>query len=445
MSTLLQIAEFLLRFIQDTNFIVPCLAFFICFLVLKKRKLRTVRIIIIIPYILLTNHAVGVIDYYDNYLVYKSIHFGYLLYFSILILIIWFIFEEKISKVMFFSTIAYLIENVTYQFGNVFYLLFFNEDSQIADYNSPKPIAYMIFYEFLLLLSLGLTYLLAIKKLRKEYDFRISPHAIIVIEIVVIFIIIFLNYYGTMNNYMNVVTRVYAFCTDVFIIFFEVSFLNESNLKYENQTINTMLMLQEKQYQRTKANDERINILIHDLKRRIKALNELGNDDDKKRLVNEIQGAFEIHEAFSNTGNKALDLILNEKRYECIKKKILITAVADGKAITFMDNSDIYIMLSNALDNSIESLEKEEEKNRQLSINISKKNNWAIIQINNYCSKKLHFENNLPITTKDDKRYHGYGLKSIQNIVKKYNGLYKVSLEDNVFKLKIVFDINHSS
>ena len=55
--------------------------------------------------------------------------------------------------------------------------------------------------------------------------------------------------------------------------------------------------------------------------------------------------------------------------------------------------------------------------------------------------EELEFEDNLPVTTKHDKAYHGYGLRSIKNSVKKYNGVFQVKIKDGCFCLKILFPI----
>ena len=46
--------------------------------------------------------------------------------------------------------------------------------------------------------------------------------------------------------------------------------------------------------------------------------------------------------------------------------------------------------------------------------------------------------NGWPVTTKADKDYHGFGLKSIQYSVEKYKGSVVVDTKDNWFDLKIL-------
>ena len=47
----------------------------------------------------------------------------------------------------------------------------------------------------------------------------------------------------------------------------------------------------------------------------------------------------------------------------------------------------------------------------------------------------------LPATTKNDSRYHGYGLKSLRYTVQKYGGAVDISTQDHWFLLKIVIPV----
>jgi len=57
----------------------------------------------------------------------------------------------------------------------------------------------------------------------------------------------------------------------------------------------------------------------------------------------------------------------------------------------------------------------------------------------NYLKDQIHFSENLPITTNRDKALHGYGMKSIQNIVDLYNGILTISQKNNLFTVTILF------
>lgn len=66
-------------------------------------------------------------------------------------------------------------------------------------------------------------------------------------------------------------------------------------------------------------------------------------------------------------------------------------------------------------------------------------NDMISVNLTNYFSGKLEFEDGLPVTTKPDKKYHGFGMKSVKYVCSKYGGDVSVSVEDNVFNLNLMF------
>ena len=65
-----------------------------------------------------------------------------------------------------------------------------------------------------------------------------------------------------------------------------------------------------------------------------------------------------------------------------------------------------------------------------------------MIEITNPYANELMYENGDVITSKHDKQNHGYGLKSMQEIVSRYDGIMDYRAEDSVFNLKFVFQNN---
>lgn len=68
-------------------------------------------------------------------------------------------------------------------------------------------------------------------------------------------------------------------------------------------------------------------------------------------------------------------------------------------------------------------------------------NNVAVVEDDNYYAGEIRFENRLPVTTKDDKRYHGFGMKSIELIVHKYGGELTCRAEGGIFRLSILMPL----
>ena len=89
--------------------------------------------------------------------------------------------------------------------------------------------------------------------------------------------------------------------------------------------------------------------------------------------------------------------------------------VADGAALDFMDVMDISNLFGNALDNAIEGTAKVADPERRLiHLSVARQKGFAAIRIENCYDGELQFENGLPVTTKADGRYHGFGVKSIR-------------------------------
>ena len=63
------------------------------------------------------------------------------------------------------------------------------------------------------------------------------------------------------------------------------------------------------------------------------------------------------------------------------------------------------------------------------------------IHIENYCEDELEFRNGLPVSTKGDDNYHGFGMKSIQYVVEKYGGNLVANLEEKIFSVDIIFPV----
>lgn len=149
-----------------------------------------------------------------------------------------------------------------------------------------------------------------------------------------------------------------------------------------------------------------------------------------------------IYDNIYQTGNDALDLVLTEKSLLCEEYHIKLSSMIDGSVLNFMNTTDVYALFGNLFDNAIESVLKEsDEERRIISIQITKKNQGYHIHIENYCNETVVFEEGLPVTSKEDKVYHGFGVRSIKYIVEKYNGDMLMHAENKRFQVDILFYI----
>ena len=103
-------------------------------------------------------------------------------------------------------------------------------------------------------------------------------------------------------------------------------------------------------------------------------------------------------------------------------------------------------MFGNAIDNAIEAtLPIKNKEKRTISLNVRKIKNFVTINIENYFEGNIVFdEKNLPITTKSDKNFHGFGLKSIRYIVEKYKGNIEINTTKETFRLSILLPLKQN-
>ena len=99
--------------------------------------------------------------------------------------------------------------------------------------------------------------------------------------------------------------------------------------------------------------------------------------------------------------------------------------------MTKIDEADIVVLFGNLLDNAIEAAEKTVDKHIIIEFGI-KAAYLSIVVSNTVIASVLRTNPNLE-TTKNDKYIHGIGLRSVHNIVEKYDGLIDFFEEDNYF------------
>ena len=134
-----------------------------------------------------------------------------------------------------------------------------------------------------------------------------------------------------------------------------------------------------------------------------------------------------------------VNTIISEKTLICGRRDIRLSCIVDASHLDFMSTLDIYALLGNALDNAIENVSKYQDTDKRIiSLTIRAVGDFLSIQINNYCEEKVAFADGLPITTKRNKDYHGFGMKSMRHIAKKYGGSMATSIADNMFTLQIL-------
>jgi len=156
----------------------------------------------------------------------------------------------------------------------------------------------------------------------------------------------------------------------------------------------------------------------------------------------ELQQLVEIYDSSVRTGNETLDVLLASKSLLCEQRGISFDRMVDGGLLDFMKPSDIYSLVGNALDNAMEAVSAlPDDAEKYIAVRICESKGMAMIRVENPFAGELAFSDGLPVTTKGDTQYHGFGTRSIRMIARQYHGYMSISARDGIFRLTVILPL----
>ena len=133
--------------------------------------------------------------------------------------------------------------------------------------------------------------------------------------------------------------------------------------------------------------------LKHDMKQHLVCLRKLILEDLKDEAVDTIEtliGNTERKGALkSNTGNIVVDALVNHAWFRAVERKIDFQVKLNGLSDVEIPNSDLCILLGNALDNALEASEYMPEGQRTIWVEISYMKKCLLIRLRNRYTEEL--------------------------------------------------------
>lgn len=246
---------------------------------------------------------------------------------------------------------------------------------------------------------------------------------------------LFLEYIDSVPVQLRIVFDLFDLICCLFLLSLMAELGRRGQLEYDNQLLKHVLHQQKQQMETSKETIDLINIKCHDLKHQLSRLRSRISESE----IQELTECVNIYGAQVNTGNEAADVILTEKNLLCSSNGIQLDYMVDGTALSLLSPADTYALLGNILDNAIEAVRQLPPADRQIEIKIRNQMGMLSVHSENPYTGTLSFIDGLPVTTKQDKQYHGFGVKSIRFIVQKYSGFFSLRTENQRFVLDILF------
>ena len=159
------------------------------------------------------------------------------------------------------------------------------------------------------------------------------------------------------------------------------------------------------------AKQEELIKIKHDINNMLQTINTVKTNNN---ILNEIKEKLNNTDGFYYTSNKLINAVLVNKLNLIKDKNIKIQTEIAVDNIGSISDYDIISLLTNLIDNCFEGCQ--DIQNPYIKIKISNKDNMLLLFFENATVNK-NFK-----TNKKDKKFHGYGLKIIKDITKRYNG-----------------------
>lgn len=198
--------------------------------------------------------------------------------------------------------------------------------------------------------------------------------------------------------------------------------------------------MQKEYYQRLYEKNEEMREFRHDYHHHTAYLleqMEVQHYDKAYQYLCHLDAASEkvIGQQFIYSGNSVIDAVI----YSILSKKenqeIVLQYEGKLKAHINIEDIDLCSAVSNILENAVEACR--ECKDKRIVMHAAVHNENLIIQISNTYKEK-QIDNSK--TSKSDSEFHGYGIKSVMRIIRKYDGSINCFEGDGMYHVMIQFN-----
>ena len=401
----------------------------------KRRKYFWARFGLSVPIFIALSVLFSTGEFVQFFIIGEWFSFYFLLDFLLSLFIIWLCFDIGFKTVLFFSAAAYSIQHLTYNIIQLINPILFGFINN----------AFLQRFMFLLMTVIiyACIYLLLRKNIKNNEIINFQSTTLMIIVLAVIMLTYVISMWVTFDlNQFDTAYKIIDTCCCLLLLYVQFGISERARLKNERELMEQILHKEEAQHKISKENIELINLKCHDIKHQLSAIRSIDNMKEQEQNIRNIEEAIRIYDCSVKTGNDALDVVLTEKSLYCEKYHILLNCMIDGQKLQFIESVDVYSLFGNIIDNAIESVYNlTDEDKRVIELTVKCEKGALLVHAENYCEKQLKFENGLPVTTKSDKNYHGFGVKSIKYLSEKYGGTLDMFVENNIFNVNILFPV----
>ena len=345
-------------------------------------------------------------------------------------------YEESIWSLLFCCSAAQATQHLAHRVRDLVLTVF--TGGTVA---SLSPVAFLVVTVAVFSAVYAVMYAALFRKLKSRTFPNINNRRMTFAAIVCVVLCLWIGVLVTYENLQNAILfDIAMILLCFFVLAYQFDFLDESYKRLEYENLQHAFSEAKKHYDLTKDNIDIINIKCHDIRKQIRLLGREAKVDEA--ALKEITDAVNIYDSGISTGNQVLDVILTDRSIYCDRSGIRFGCMIDGEILGFISSMDMVSLFGNLIDNAIEAVRKLEDPEKAIiNLTVRAQNKVVLIHCENYFSADLTMVDGLPVTTKDDLVFHGYGTKSMRFVTEKYGGTISFAAEGDVFTTNILIPI----
>jgi FtsH-binding integral membrane protein len=337
-------------------------------------------------------------------------------------------FDLKFKVTLSLCSAGYALQHMIFQFSTLFQSLPLGEGFTAFAVNYHRPIEMTIFVIMYIAFFFTFGKMIAKRRVDKNFNNLLNFFAIFVV-IVCIILSLF-----SQNSDRPISVSLYSIICCLLALVLQFALLNITQLNQENENIKKKLESDVARYESVKDAIEYINCKCHDLKKELKFLHGRVEAGELEQLENTIEN----YDKIPHTGNVIIDTIMVNAALQQAQSGVTFTFFGNGEWLNFVADADLKALFMNLVSNAMEAAAQVEEDKRNVSIVLVKKGNIVMITVRNYYAGAPIALDSFPESTKNENREeHGFGLKSMALVAKKYNGTIALLGKDGIFTLNI--------
>lgn len=350
-----------------------------------------------------------------------------IVFFSVTIIAYTVCFDLPFKVTLSLCSAGYALQHIVYQLSTFFHNLPLGDGFTqfvMANHRAVEMLVFIVMYA-LFYFTLG-------RHIAREAD-KYFNNALNFISVFVVLVCILLSLYSGNSN-IPIYVSLYSIICCALALILQFAVLNITRLHHENEIIRQKMESDILRYESIKDAIDFINCKCHDLKKELNLVGSGRNSGDLQELKNTI----EIYDSVPHTGSVIIDTIMINATLRQTQYGVTFTFSGNGEWLNFVNDADLKSLFLNAISNAADAAACVAPDKRNVSIVLEKHGDMVLVTVRNYYDGAPVASGRLPQTTKrENPDEHGFGLRSMEMVAKKYHGAVTALGTGEIFTLNV--------